>query len=258
MAVTETTTSVKEITFRVDDLTLKGMLHLPDAVSHPPVVIGSHGLFSHARSEKQLQLAELLNAKGIAYFRFDHRGCGDSEGEFGEVTTFENRCKDMLAAVETLRAEGVMRDPRSVETSAGGRAGKGIGLFGSSLGAAVALATAGEVGARAVVAYAAPMRSSKIGEFVRERIETEAFRRHLDLERLRFDLTDRIKDLQRVLLIHGDSDRVIHPSESHRIYQHLGYPKGIVMLKGGGHQVDEGDNMAKFLRETVKWYLNHL
>ncbi len=67
-----------------------GTLHLPDR-SRPPVVIGSHGLFGTAGSAKQVDLAVACVAAGIGFFRFDHRGCGHSTGDFARVTTLTGR-----------------------------------------------------------------------------------------------------------------------------------------------------------------------
>jgi alpha-beta hydrolase superfamily lysophospholipase len=114
----------KNITFSSNGFTLKGTLHLPDA-EHPPVVIGSHGLFSSGSSPKQIALAKRCNACGIAFFRFDHRGCGQSQGIFQEVTTLEARCNDMISAIKTIQNRN--------------DTGNRIGLFGSSMGGAVCL-----------------------------------------------------------------------------------------------------------------------
>jgi len=91
----------ENISFNSDGLELRGVLHLPDD-RQPPVVIGSHGLYSSSSSPKQIALAEQCNRLGIAYFRFDHRGCGSSEGEFDLVTSLEARCRDLIAAAETI------------------------------------------------------------------------------------------------------------------------------------------------------------
>ncbi len=87
-----------EIHFISDSLRLCGILHLP-LQKNPPVVIGSHGLLSSGNSPKQIALAQICNARGIAYFRFDHRGCGKSEGDFASVTTFKGRCTDLACAI---------------------------------------------------------------------------------------------------------------------------------------------------------------
>ena len=94
---------IKDISFFSDGLKLKGYLHLPSA-NRPPVVIGSHGLFSSSSSPKQIALADQCNRFGIAYFRFDHRGCGRSEGQFEGVTSLEARCRDLADAVAVITA----------------------------------------------------------------------------------------------------------------------------------------------------------
>jgi predicted acyl esterase len=86
---------IKKITFLSDGFKLYGTLHLPPA-ERPPVVIGSHGLLSSSSSPKQIALARACTAAGIAYFRFDHRGRGKSEGVFKEVTSLKARCTDLL------------------------------------------------------------------------------------------------------------------------------------------------------------------
>ena len=88
------------INFESDGFLLKGMLHLPEA-DLPPIVIGSHGLLSNSYSPKQITLARECNANGIAYFRFDHRGCGQSNGVFNEVTSLEGRRNDLICAIKT-------------------------------------------------------------------------------------------------------------------------------------------------------------
>ena len=112
----------RNITFTSNGLSLRGILHHP-SIPMPPVVIGSHGLFSSGNSPKQIALAKACNARGIAFFRFDHRGCGQSEGVFKEVTSLEARCNDLISAIKTIQ---LRKD-----------AGDRISLFGSSMGGAV-------------------------------------------------------------------------------------------------------------------------
>ena len=54
----ETSTIIKNFSFTSGDFQLKGTLHLPAGTPTPPVVIGSHGLFSTGNSPKQTALAE--------------------------------------------------------------------------------------------------------------------------------------------------------------------------------------------------------
>ncbi|MGA9234122.1 MAG: alpha/beta fold hydrolase, partial [Desulfobacterales bacterium] len=138
------------IDFSSDGYRLKGMLHLPTAV-RPPIVIGSHGLLSSSESAKQRELAMRCTEAGMGYFRFDHRGCGRSQGFFPEVTTLEGRVRDLMAAVQTIRLR--------TDT------GRACALFGSSMGGAVCLAAARAVGADALVTVAAPIRSRSVRPF---------------------------------------------------------------------------------------------
>ena len=133
-----------EIRFDSDDLVLCGTLHLP-ANDHPPIIIGSHGLYSNRNSPKQIALARACNALEMAYFRFDHRGCGSSQGEFEQVTSLANRCTDLKMAVAAIKNRPEI--------------GPGIGLFGSSMGGTVCLSTAAMIEANTVVTFAAPLCS---------------------------------------------------------------------------------------------------
>ena len=103
MAASESGDLIKEITFLSDGFELHGTLHLP-AAERPPVVIGSHGLLSSSSSPKQIALARACTAAGIAYFRFDHRGRGKSEGVFKKVTSIEARCADLLCAIKCIQS----------------------------------------------------------------------------------------------------------------------------------------------------------
>lgn len=64
------------------------MLSLPDGVRHPPVVLNLHGFGGSLSGYKyaHTHLARVLEANGIACLRFDFYGCGESDGEFEEMT----------------------------------------------------------------------------------------------------------------------------------------------------------------------------
>ena len=191
----------EEISFNADGLKLKGVLHLPDAIGRTPVVIGSHGLYSSGNSPKQIALAEHCNRLGMAYFRFDHRGCGGSEGEFDRVTSLEGRCRDLIAAVAAVNSR--------IDT------GDRLGLFGSSMGGTVCLSTAARLAADAVVTFAAPIRSDLTGnpsEMSRAEIVFDAAKRQ-------FDITEGLSNISNILIFHGDADEVVPVSHAREILQ---------------------------------------
>ena len=230
----------EEISFHSDNFLLKGTLHLPKNVDHPPIVIGSHGLFSDRSSPKQIELAKVCNSLGIAFFRFDHRGCGESEGEFREVTTFEARCTDLIEAVNAIRERGDI--------------GGWTGLFGSSMGGAACLAVFRRLEVDAVITLATSLRSGPILKSIQNSPEYQDIENKIDLNRLRFDISEKVSGLHHILIFHGDSDRVVPPSEAHLVYQKSVIPKRLIMLRKGDHRLSLPENREKFIRESAAWY----
>jgi alpha-beta hydrolase superfamily lysophospholipase len=227
--------NLEDINFEVDGLKLKGVLHFPD-VKRPPVVIGSHGLYSTSSSPKQIALAEQCNRLGMAYFRFDHRGCGSSEGEFDRVTSLEARCRDLIAAAGIIHSK--MDTP--------GR----LGLFGSSMGGTVCLSAAGQLAADCVVTFAAPIRSDLTGsqpELPRSEILFDAARR-------RFDITQGLSDISNILVFHGDADDVVPVSHAREIISLARQPKRMIIQKGGDHPMGKKEHQKEFVREAAAWF----
>jgi len=224
-----------EISFPCDGLKLTGVLHLPGD-RRPPVVIGSHGLFSSRSSPKQIALAEECNRLGMAYFRFNHRGCGSSEGEFDHVTSLKARCRDLGAAAETISGR--------IDT------GHRRGLFGSSMGGTVCLSASGQLAADAMVTVAAPVRSDLSGspaEMSRSEIVFDAARRP-------FDITEGLSAISNILIFHGDADDVVPVSHAREIYRLAGQPKKIIVQQQGDHPMSNPIHQKKFVREASSWF----
>ncbi len=227
------------INFSADGYRLSGRLHLPNAF-RPPVVFGSHGLMSSSESAKQRELAMQCTAAGIGFFRFDHRGCGRSQGFFPEVTTLEGRVRDLIAAVNTIRSR--------TDT------GRGFGLFGSSMGGAVCLAAARAIAADALVTVAAPIRSRSIRP-----LESGAPNVHEGTGlRLHFDLSDNIAGLRHVLVCHGDADDVVPFAHALEIDGKTDTPKRLVRQANGDHLMSADVHRQAFMREAVEWFAARL
>ena len=224
-----------DIRFLSDDLTLKGVLHLPD-FHRPPVIIGCHGLFSSASSPKQVALAEYCNRLGMAYFRFDHRGCGSSQGEFDRVTSLESRCRDLIAAAEAIT----------------GRADTGdrLGLFGSSMGGTVCLNTAGQLSPGALVTFAAPIRSDLTGS------QPDSSRSEIvfDAARRQFDITERLSTISNILIFHGDSDDVVPVSHAREIHSLAAGPKKLIIQDQGDHPMSNPIHQKQFVQKAASWF----
>ena len=232
-----------DISFHSDGLILRGILHLP-AIDHPPVIIGSHGLYSNQESPKQIALARACNALGMAYFRFDHRGCGSSQGEFEQVTSLAARCRDLTKALEAIQNRSEI--------------GHRIGLFGSSMGGTVCLSVAAELKADAIVTFAAPLGSS-IGDWgLRQSNNPESPGIYLDAAKKDFDISEHLSQVRNLLIIHGETDKTVPLCHAEEIHRLAGDPKKLIIQKNGDHRMSNEIHQIEFIREASRWFKSEL
>lgn len=112
----------KRVEFEVEGQRLAGTVCGPEGKGPFPAVLVLHGRASNRQNK--IRLIRELAIKGIIGLAFDFRGCGESEGQFQNATV-ENRLKDAFTAFDFLLS-------RKTDESK-------IGIFGSSLGAYLAL-----------------------------------------------------------------------------------------------------------------------
>jgi pimeloyl-ACP methyl ester carboxylesterase len=117
-------------------LRLSGVVHVPDSLKvgeRRPAFLVLHGFGSNKNSSNVMGPTKVLTDYGYIALRFDMRGCGDSEGEFGRVICLEQ-------VDDTRNALSYLAQHRAVDSAR-------IGVIGSSFGGAVAV-YAGGVDAR--------------------------------------------------------------------------------------------------------------
>ena len=229
----------KNITFTSNGYSLSGILHHP-GIPLPPVVIGSHGLLSTSNSPKQIALAKACNAHGIAFFRFDHRGCGQSEGVFKEVTSLAARCTDLISAVKTIQ---LRKDT-----------GNRISLFGSSMGGAVCISTAAHFDIDSLVTFASPVRTASIKESQAKSDDADSMDSTFDKKALQWDISDELENLHHILIVHGDSDQLVSLSNAHEIYEKAGNPKKMIIQKNGDHRMSDKRHQEDFVLNAALWF----
>ena len=239
-------TCSQEIDFISQGFSLKGVLHLPQ-VKQPPLVVGSHGLEGSKESAKQKVLSKLLVQNNIAFFRFDHRGCGESQGDFIKDTSLEKRTVDFINAVKhILSLKKTSRD---------------IAIFGSSMGGATCINAWDtflqmDINLCGAVLCSAPAKSHTI-----ENIPTHANdnRPALPLsffkKNLLFNILDKARSLSNVLIFHGDADEVVPVSNANDIYTLANEPKRLIIHKNGDHQMTDRKDQAEFEIEAIAWFL---
>ena len=226
---------IEEIIFSADGFKLKGYLHLPP-ITNPPFVIGCHGLFADKNSPKQIELAQHCIQRKMAYFRFDHRGCGESSAPFEAVTSLRARCRDLKAAANMLRARDDLSDQ--------------MGLFGSSMGGCVCLAAAQDLAARAVVTWAAPIRSA---DLVSPHDNPDG---SLDtpFKDNPFDIRTPLTGLRNILIFHSDADQTVPLSHAQEIYECVSEPKKLVVFLHSDHRMSHRADQKAFLRGASLWF----
>lgn len=122
------------ISILVNKLYLSGVLHLPENTKHGkvPLIVLLHGFVGSKVGEHRLfiKAARHFTERGYGVFRFDFSGCGESDGDYGDVTVTKqlSEVQAVLNYVTTLK-----------EVDA-----DNIILIGHSLGGAVASMTAAQ------------------------------------------------------------------------------------------------------------------
>ena len=209
-------------------------------LDQPDVRPDAYALFAHCFTcSKDLKavgnISEALNKQGIAVFRFDFTGLGQSEGEFSE-TTFSSNIDDLVTAADYLADN--YEAPRI--------------LIGHSLGGAAVLRAAHDVdSARAVATIGAPSNPKHVAQHMKGSIseikakgEAEvsiggrAFtikREFLeDLEAARME--EAIGNLGRALLIfHSPLDKIVGINNAARIFAAAKHPKSFISLDEADH-----------------------
>jgi uncharacterized OsmC-like protein/alpha/beta superfamily hydrolase len=223
-----------------------------DSPVGPPV---AYALFAHCFTcSKDLKAAGWISSalieRGIAVFRFDFTGIGESEGDFAG-TDFSSNVDDLVAAADFLRRE--REAPRL--------------LIGHSLGGCAVLAAAERIPeARAISTIAAPSDTEHLKKALvhlapdlEARGEVEVHlggrpfrvRREL-LEDLAEDhLRGVLERLHRALLIfHSPVDATVGIDHARRLFEMAKHPKSFISLDTANHLLsDERD--ARYVGDVL-------
>jgi uncharacterized protein len=122
----------ENVSFESDGLKLTGIVHIPDNLKEGErrsAFLVLHGFGSNKTSHSAIVPCEMLTAMGYVTMRFDMRGCGEAEGEFGRIICLD-QVEDTKAAHTYLAGRPEVDPDR-------------IGALGQSFGAAVSVYTAG-------------------------------------------------------------------------------------------------------------------
>ncbi|MFX1564607.1 MAG: alpha/beta hydrolase [Promethearchaeota archaeon] len=190
------------ITIQTPQLTLEGILVLAEQPNQPGLVLcHSHPLFGGSMDDSRLKaIQEAAAAKGFNTLRFNYRGVGKSEGQFGQGI---GEIQDTIAAVKFLQNHDHTDNAR-------------IALLGYSFGGSISLAAAMDISPAALVTISAPLRLPNLdSELIKDAI------RYVPCP---------------TYVIHGQDDDSVNPVEAETIYALLQIEeKYLRLIKGANH-----------------------
>lgn len=96
-----------EVAVQRDDLTLRGVLEGTDHLKNQQIAILFHGFQGnrgYRRGQLLYDLSAALNAAGIPTLRFDFAGCGESQGQFVEMTVL-SEILDGMQIIDFARSQ---------------------------------------------------------------------------------------------------------------------------------------------------------
>ena len=237
------------VRFTTDDgVTLSGWL-VPAARDTRTAVIVLHGFSGNRLAELAAFVPWLAERHHV--LQFDFRGHGESGA--GYVTLGSHERRDVAAAVDFLRSRGL--GP--------------IGLFGVSMGGAIAIVAAPELPVAAVVVDSAFAElHHPIGNRLREagyplsQLGSRAIVAAASL-RTRSRLSNPIRHVpslapRALLVIAPKGDPLISWRQGLRLYEAAGEPKELLVVPDAGHAEAYGVDPATYQRRVLAFYERHL
>jgi uncharacterized protein len=242
------------------DHRVSAILTAPDSGADRIVVL-CHGFLSSKNSTTNKTLTRMLTERGMATFRFDFFGHGDSDGPFEEITT-TLAIQQTEAAVDLVTARGYGR----------------IGLVGSSFGGLVAILTAARRSDIACLALKCPVVD--FAEELRLTLGPDELPRWQatdmipnvmggpDRVRLRYDFyEDSLRQIAYrpaeqitvpTLIVQGEQDECVPLHQSRRLHEALTGPKRLILLPDADHQFTRGEDFHQMTTAIADWLVTHL
>lgn len=236
---------------------LTGVLHRPPQRATGSVLM-AHCFSCSKDLHTMTRLANALSDAGLAAFRFDFTGLGDSGGDFAKKTLSGN-VTDVVRAATTL-----------VEMGFGP-----CGLLGHSLGgAAVLLASQKLKTVRSVVTIAAPADANHVRHLFADGedeilangvadvsiggrvFSLEAAFLH-DIET--HDVLDAVRGLERpYMVLHAEDDTTVPMTDAERLYEAAAGEKKLTRMATGGHLFSNPNDAAAMAKEVNTWFAESL
>ncbi len=219
-----------------------------------PVIIICHGL--GANKSDFTELASKLSAAGYHTLLFDFRGHGDSEGKISSLGLFEQM--DLKSAVEYVKSR-----PDADEDK--------IGVYGFSLGAAVAILTASEAKDIKAVVSDSSFTSLKVqGErllsssflpkhpFLYTAVWIYEIMFRTDIEKVSpINFTEKLPPTP-LFIIGGEGDAQMPASDAEELFKKAKEPKFLWLIKGAAHGGTLSSAGGEYEKRLIEFFDKYL
>ncbi len=241
-------------------LSTTGILAAPSTPTNLCVIL-CHGFLSDKQSRTNRRLTELLVPQGIATFRFDWYGMGETQEQFSNLSL--KQCEDQLdAAFEILQERGLAR----------------LGLVGSSFGGLLSILSTPRLDGLLALGLKCPVvdfaESLRLG-FGQEAMTNWKTTNHIPNmvgdgspiplhygfyeECLTYDAYAVLPHIQiPTLIVHGDQDTVIPRPQIDRLLTSLTTTKQLKLIEGAGHQFGQPEEFRLMTNHLAKWMVHYL
>lgn len=240
---------------------ISGILARPDKKTDR-IAVFCHGFLSNKNSATNRALTDILVPQGIATFRFDFFGQGESEEPFENITV-TTAAQQALAALDLVQAKGYRK----------------IALEGSSFGGLVALLTAAKSPKLSCLALKCPvpdfpeMLKLEFGDK-----EMAAWKKTGTIPNIVPGAGGRIKlsygfyeDCTRhsgydaakaiaapTLIVQGNADEYVPIHQSRRLSEELKGKCSLVVLPGADHHFSKPEDFREMTTLLAQWIADHL
>jgi uncharacterized protein len=238
---------------------LVGILSKPPNNKKTPVIILCHGFSSSKESKTYVRLERELNKRGLASFRFDFYGHGESGGKFEDITVSES-VDDILSAISLLKTQGYAK----------------IGLVGSSFGGISSIMVASRTDDLFVLVLRAPVSDFEEVELLRrgkdglkdwkKRGYAEYFSKDRGTLKLNYSFFEDLKDNNGykaaknikvpTLIVHGDNDEAVPVKQSKKTSTLIKNCK-LEIIEGADHRFSDPKHFETVIGLIVSWIVKH-
>ncbi len=239
---------------------ISAILSRPSEPSTKAVVL-CHGFLSSKNSTTNKTLTRMLNESGLATFRFDFFGQGESEGPFEDITV-SLAVGQAQAAVALVRSQGY----------------DSIGLVGSSFGGLVAILATASLQDIACLALKCPVVD--FAEELRLEFGPDGLAQWQSTDtipnlmggagrvRLKYRLYEdclrqiayepALQIVAPTLIVQGARDELVPLHQSRRLLEALRGPKRLDLLPEADHQFTRGEDFRTMTAAITDWLVGHL